>query len=86
MDEVNTVDPEEDERLLKVEGDQKLSELRASGRNVLDDQEFELNKAKGSLNGNYEYLRVHDVCSSGSTANNARNTVFAEGVSANDIR
>ena len=49
MDEVNEVDAEEDERLLRVEGDQKISELRASGRNVLDDTEFELNKAKGSL-------------------------------------
>lgn len=49
MDEVNEVDAEEDERLLRVEGDQKISELRASGRNVLDDTEFEVNKAKGSL-------------------------------------
>jgi len=37
MDEVNEVAKEEDERMLRVEGDQKMNELRSSGRSVHED-------------------------------------------------
>jgi len=68
MDEVNEADAEEDERLLRVEGDQKLSELQSSGRSVHEDQDFEHAKAKGELEGNYEYVRIEDVVSSNGAA------------------
>ena len=37
MDEVNEVAKEEDERMLRVEGDQKMNELRSSGSSVHED-------------------------------------------------
>lgn len=49
MDEVQEVGAEEDEKLLKIEGDQRLNSVRGSGQSVFDDGEFELNKAKGEL-------------------------------------
>ena len=49
MDEVQVVGAEEDEQMLKVEGDQRLNEHRGSGQNNHNDQEFNLNKAKGEL-------------------------------------
>lgn len=86
MDEINEVDAEEDERILRVEGDEKLNQLRGSGRPIHEDPEFEQAKAKGELDGNYEYVRVQDVVSTANAVRGTRNTVFAEGVSANDIR
>lgn len=64
MDEVQEVGAEEDEKLLKVEGDQKLSELRSSGRSVHDDSEFDSEKAKGELDFEKEdldYVRACDM-------------------------
>lgn len=85
MDEVQEVGAEEDEKLLKVEGDQKLNALRSSGRNVHEDDEFAHEKAKGELKDSYDYIRANEIKSSNASGN-AKTLVFADGVSANDIR
>ena len=86
IDEVNEVVKEEDERMLLVEGNKKMNELRSSGSSVHEDLEFVQEKAKGELRGDYDYIRIQDVVSSQNHSQDTRNTVFADGVSANDIR
>ena len=44
-----------------------------------------MQKAKGELKDNYQYVRAEDICSSGSDTKGTT-SVFADGVSANDIR
>ena len=58
MDEIQTVAADEDEKMLKIEGDQRLNSVRGSGQSVFDDGEFELNKAKGELKKDLAYVRV----------------------------
>ena len=58
MDEVQEVAAEEDERLLKVEGDYRLNAHRSTGSTYHDDAEFDVSKAKGELKDSYSYVRV----------------------------
>ena len=58
MDEIQEVGNAEDERVLKVEGDQRLNAHRGSGAQYHDDDEFNLNKAKGELTKDYKYIRA----------------------------
>ena len=64
MDEVQEVGVDEDERMLKLEGDSRLNALRGAGISTHDDYEFHSSQAKGELQGDYDYVRAQDVISS----------------------
>ena len=49
MDEVQQVGADEDERMLKLEGDSRLNSLRGSGLSTHDDYEFQAGQAIGEL-------------------------------------
>ena len=86
MDEVQQVGTDEDERMLKLEGDSRLNALRGSGLSTHDDYEFHAGQAIGELQGNYEFIRAQEVQSSENHQEGSETQVFADGVSANDIR
>ena len=86
MDEIQQVGADEDEKLLKVEGDQRLNAVRSSGSKQHDDPEFQQAKAKGELKDQYDYVRAREVVSSENHKEGTTTNVFTDGVSANDIR
>lgn len=64
MDEVQQVGADEDEKMLKIEGDQRLNTVRSSGKQLHEDGEFQQAKAKGELKEQYDYVRAKEVVSS----------------------
>lgn len=63
-----------------------MNALRGSGQAIHDDSEFHVNQAKGELQGNYNYVRAQEIVSTENHQANSETEVFADGVSANDIR
>ena len=86
MNEVQQVMADEDEKLLKFVGYERLNEVRSSGNSTHIDSEFESNKATGELKDPYEFIRAQDIVSSKNHQNDTTTEVFSDGVDANDIR
>lgn len=90
MNEVQEVSNAEDERILKIEGDKALAEMKAAGVSVFVDHRFDFDTAKDGFSMKnsdvqFDYVRVKDIRSNINYTPTEKTVMFGDGVSASDI-